>query len=389
MADAFDKLAFETAQMARIGWFFGQKLLAARLAKPVPVPDKLRGRKTPDRQRLLRDLWRLIEQDWQNIADGVYAAPEDWRGNPLDGLRRAADFFADLRAVEARRHGDPSERLLSEAPSDRYPRYYLRKFHFQTDGYLSEASAERYDHQVEVLFGGGAAAMRRQALVPLRSALLEREGGPNTARLLDLGCGTGGQVLLLAEMLPRARVVGIDVSAASIEAARAARAVHPAAERIELAVADYMAFAGGPFDVVVSDTVLYAIPVDTASLFAKLARDLVEGGLLVYTMPVASWYNRALGVVRRLARALRGRALDAIVLAAARALHGREWDEALLRERIPYMYVVPFRWDSAALHARMAERWGLPVVATEAVPHASPAQLQHCLVVARRRSAHR
>jgi len=56
MPDAFDKLAFETAQMARIGWFFGQKLLAARLAKPVPVPEKLRGRKTPDRRRLLADL---------------------------------------------------------------------------------------------------------------------------------------------------------------------------------------------------------------------------------------------------------------------------------------------------------------------------------------------
>src|SRR5207244_265797 len=86
--------------------------------------------------------------------------PEDWRGSPLDGLRRVADFFADLRAVEARRHGDPAERLLSEAPAGHYPRYYLRKLHFQTDGYLSAASAERYDHQVEVLVGGGRAAGR-------------------------------------------------------------------------------------------------------------------------------------------------------------------------------------------------------------------------------------
>ena len=140
MPDAFDKLAFETAQMARIGWFFGQKLLAARLAKPLPVPERLRGRKTPDRQRLIRDLWQLIERDWQHIAKGIYAPPDDWRGNPLDGLRRAADFFADLRAVEARRHGDAGERLMTEAPSERYPPYYRRKFHFQTDGYLSEAA---------------------------------------------------------------------------------------------------------------------------------------------------------------------------------------------------------------------------------------------------------
>ena len=79
------------------------------------------------------------------------------------------DFFADLAAVEERRHGAPSERLLREAPPGNYPRYYLQKFHFQSDGYLSDASAARYDHQVEVLFGGGAAAMRRQALVPLQT----------------------------------------------------------------------------------------------------------------------------------------------------------------------------------------------------------------------------
>src|SRR3954471_18697133 len=191
MPNALDKFAYEAAQMARIGWFFGQKLLAARLAKPVPVPDKLRGRKTPDRQRLIRDLWQLIERDWQHIAKGIYAPPDDWRGNPLDGLRRAADFFADLRAVEARRHGEVGERLMTEAPPERYPPYYRRKFHFQTDGYLSEASAERYDYQVEVLFGGAAAPMRRQALVPLREALLRHPGGAANARLLDTGCGTG------------------------------------------------------------------------------------------------------------------------------------------------------------------------------------------------------
>ncbi len=36
------------------------------------------------------------------------------------------------------------------------PDYYARNFHFQTDGYFSEASARRYDHQVEILFGGTA-----------------------------------------------------------------------------------------------------------------------------------------------------------------------------------------------------------------------------------------
>src|SRR5437763_2681548 len=143
MPNAFDKLAFEAAQAVRIGWFFGQKLLAARLAKPVPAPPELRDRKMPDRQRLIADLWRLIEQDWANIEAGLYTWPEDRDGGMLSGLSRAADFFADLAAVDARRHGTPAAALFGEAEAERYPPYYRRRFHFKRDGYLSEASAER------------------------------------------------------------------------------------------------------------------------------------------------------------------------------------------------------------------------------------------------------
>ena len=128
----------------------------------------------PDKRRILADLWILIEQDWRNVEAGYYTRPADGLGRPFEAVRRAADFFADLRAVEHRRHGAPEERILSEVPPGPYPSYYLQKFHFQSDGYLSGASAERYDHQVEVLFGGGAAAMRRQALVPLKAALTGR-----------------------------------------------------------------------------------------------------------------------------------------------------------------------------------------------------------------------
>ena len=49
-----------------------------------------------------------------------------------------------------------------------FPDYYLRNFHYQTGGYLSERSAKLYDQQVEVLFIGSADAMRRQALVAHR-----------------------------------------------------------------------------------------------------------------------------------------------------------------------------------------------------------------------------
>src|SRR5258708_17488131 len=121
MATAFDKLAFEAAQAARIGWYSGQKLLARRLSRPVKLPERLRGREMPESRRLYADLRQVLEQDWRNVADGLYAMPEDWRANPLAELRRAGDFFSDLGARERRRHGGPTERIPTRVPAGPFP----------------------------------------------------------------------------------------------------------------------------------------------------------------------------------------------------------------------------------------------------------------------------
>jgi ubiquinone/menaquinone biosynthesis C-methylase UbiE len=44
---------------------------------------------------------------------------------------------------------------------------------------------------------------------------------PPDSRVLECGCGTGAQTVLLAASSPRARIVSVDVSAASLEQARA------------------------------------------------------------------------------------------------------------------------------------------------------------------------
>ena len=86
MPSAFDKLAFDAMQTARISWYFGQKLLAARLSRPQPVPAALRGRPMPDRRRILADLRALFAQDWCNIEAGYYALPPEDIGNPVAAL---------------------------------------------------------------------------------------------------------------------------------------------------------------------------------------------------------------------------------------------------------------------------------------------------------------
>ena len=283
MPSALDKLAFNAAQAARISWFFGQKLLAARMGRPVPLPDTLRGRPMPDRRRLLADLRSLIEQDWRNIEAGYYVPPAEGLGNPIEEIRRALDFFADLSAVEERRHGAHEERLLTEVPRGRYPPYYLQKFHFQSDGYLSGASAERYDHQVEVLFGGGAAAMRRQALVPLKSALTEHPvSGRAAARLLDVACGTGRFLREVKVNYPRLHVAGLDLSPHYLTVAR--RELEPwSRARFVEGAAEAMPFADTEFDVVTCIYLFHELPPRVRrAVVAEIRRVLRPGGTLIF-----------------------------------------------------------------------------------------------------------
>ena len=282
MATSLDKITFEAAQTARVGWFFGQKLLAARMSRPIRIPDRLRGRRMPDRRRILSDLKALFEQDWRNIEAGLYAPPADEFGSAVTALRRAIDFFADLSAVEDRRHGERKERLLDDPPDGDYPPYYLQKFHFQSDGYLSAASAERYDHQVEVLFGGGAAAMRRQALVPLRAALAEQDAHRHTTpRLLDLACGTGSFLREVKANWPRLHVTGLDLSPHYLAVARRTLASWSRTRLVEGA-AEAMPFADGEFDIITCIYLFHELPPRVRrAVVAEMHRVLRPGGTLI------------------------------------------------------------------------------------------------------------
>ena len=282
MPSRFDKLAFDTTQAARISWYFGQKLLAARMSRPMPLSEALRGRAMPNRERILRDLRALIEQDWRNIEAGYYAPPAAGFDSPLAAVRRAVDFFADLAAVEARRHGEPRERLLSAPPSGNYPRYFLQKFHFQSDGYLSAASAERYDHQVEVLFGGGAAAMRRQALVPLKRALADHPAGAHhTVRLLDLACGTGRFLCEVKANYPRLHVTGLDLSPHYLAVARRELAPWSRTRLVEGA-AEAMPFADAEFGVVTCIYLFHELPPRIRrAVIGEIRRVLKPGGTAI------------------------------------------------------------------------------------------------------------
>ena len=121
------------------------------------------------------------------------------------------------RSIE-RRERRAHDEILNDETRGKRPRYYLQNFHFQSGGWMTEDSAERYDTQVEVLFNGAANAIRRQALPPLQEAFAGRD--QRKLRLLDIGCGTGRFLDFVKQAWPRLLVHGFDMSEAYIRHAR-------------------------------------------------------------------------------------------------------------------------------------------------------------------------
>jgi len=91
--------------------------------------------------------------------------------------------------IHRRRERRAYNEVLSTETRAKRPSYYLQNFHFQSGGWMTDDSAERYDTQVEVLLNGAANAIRRQALPQLHEAFAGRD--QRKLRLLDIGCGTG------------------------------------------------------------------------------------------------------------------------------------------------------------------------------------------------------
>jgi SAM-dependent methyltransferase len=204
-------------------------------------------------------------------------------------------------------------------------------------------------------------------------------------RVLDIGCGTGSLLFRLADALPHASLIGIDISEANIRAATREQRVRPSAGRVAFETADYLQYRADAFDAIVSDGVLHLVPGDSGALARTLAHDLKPGGVFVCDMPFACAYNTAFGTVRRMLRSIRSSWTDRAILQVGRVLHGRDMNDDGLRERIGYMYVPPER----VIDERLLETFesaGLHQIAAHAMPSVSLSQLRHRVTVFERRA---
>jgi len=75
-----------------------------------------------------------------------------------------------------------------------------------------------------------------------RDRLIAELKPPNGSRVLEIGCGTGRNLIAAARAWPRARVCGLDISAEMLKTARTSLARHRLADVVEIAEADAVSF---------------------------------------------------------------------------------------------------------------------------------------------------
>lgn len=173
-----------------------------------------------------RRMTDLLEQDWQDAEAGVYPK-ELLFDNPWDDFFRYYPLvWLDLPNIWARRNSRDCQSFSPDIDTTGYPQYYLQTFHYQTDGYLSDWSANLYDLQVEILFNGTADPMRRRILAPLKAGLKQDLPGQDL-KVLDIGCGTGRTLRLIRNALPQVSLHGVDLSPAYLRKANQLLADQP------------------------------------------------------------------------------------------------------------------------------------------------------------------
>lgn len=154
----------------------------------------------------------IIDEDWQDAKDGVYPISLLFDADWGQFLQAYVAIWLDYPQTWQRIKSQTFQDLPSNLDSQKYPQYYRRNFHYQTDGYLSDHSANIYDLQVDILFNGITDAMRRRILKPLQQALNNLNSNPNP-RILDVACGTGRTLKFIRATFPHASLYGIDLSA--------------------------------------------------------------------------------------------------------------------------------------------------------------------------------
>ncbi len=290
LSNGLRRVAYSTAQSARIGWYTLHYVAGRHIVGPLTPPGhppKPMRSPAPDFNELRTAFRSLFQREWKDIETGVYKMPRDLRRapNPLRAVRSARDYLAEARAVSRRAHVKGGGVEVRAQKREGLPGYYLQNFHFQSDGWLSERSAQIYDTQVETLFTGAADAMRRRALPILRREVdrLAAEGRSEAdLAMADVACGTGRLLAEVADNFPKLPLHAVDLSDSYLNAARRNASFARNVTYVQ-APAESLPFADGSLDVLTTVYLFHELPPKVRrQVAAEIARVLRPGGLYLH-----------------------------------------------------------------------------------------------------------
>lgn len=197
---------------------------------------------------------------------------------------------------------------------------------------------------------------------------------------MDIGSGMGGIAFSLAGLEPQATILGVDINEDNVRIATDTADALGLEQRVHFILADYRARSFPLVGLIVSFSTLQNIPGDPRDLFAKLEQELLPGGYLVCTVPDGSLFNHLLWTARRVFRAIRCAATDKAIFWVAKLLSRGRFSDEFLRERVSYMYLLPYSYDCAGFRKMLADV-GLHLRDIRKEPHASLGQPTHNLLL--------
>jgi ubiquinone/menaquinone biosynthesis C-methylase UbiE len=199
-------------------------------------------------------------------------------------------------------------------PDLEFPAWYLQRWHFLPEGYLSRRSVAAYELLIRNMYNLG---QERRIFAGLLRRLLD-DGARD---VLEVGCGPGRFLQAVAGAAPEMRLAGVDLSPHMLERARL-RA--PGAD-LRHADARQLPWADSRFDAVVASHLFGHLPLGACfEALAEARRVLAPGGRL-YVADHA-WHRRRpleAGMREVSRRDLAGGTVEVAVYGASAPFDGR------------------------------------------------------------------
>ena len=220
--EQISKIAYKTLQQGKSIAGLAHKEISARIMNFI-APDNNLSNFNIDKNLLIdiqNSMELLREEDWSDAEKNFYPKKllfdEPW----LRYLTQYPKIWLDMPSTWERRRKQNYQDLPKNIDNENYPKYYLRNFHHQTDGYLSDFSASIYDLQVEILFNGSADSMRRRIIKPLKEGLKNfSTRKKDFIKILDVATGSGRTLKQLRGAFPKEKIIGLDLSGSYLKEA--------------------------------------------------------------------------------------------------------------------------------------------------------------------------